>query len=105
MSNQPIMMFLERLGEDEQLFREVAEVAARHGIDLLAGELSNEDLDAVAGGYQLSRQFEAMSAATDDAIDSSKSNYEESRELLRLAQSVMRQAQARRSQVTRKFTG
>jgi hypothetical protein len=42
--------FLEKLAESPDMLKEFVELAARHGIDLSAGELSGSELDAVAGG-------------------------------------------------------
>ena len=48
MSKETLAAFLKKVAADEVLRKEFTQFAAEHGFDL--GELSDEDLDAVAGG-------------------------------------------------------
>ena len=48
MSKETLAAFLKKVAEDETLRKEFTRFASEHGFDL--GELSDEDLDAVAGG-------------------------------------------------------
>lgn len=50
MSQEAVIAFFKRIAQDESLKQELAEFAAQHGFDFTADELSDADLEQVAGG-------------------------------------------------------
>ncbi len=50
MSKEALAAFLARVQKDPELQVELAALAAKHGYDFSADELSEADLDSVAGG-------------------------------------------------------
>ena len=50
MSKEALSTFLKKVAEDESLQAKLIEFAASHGFEFTADELTESDLDAVAGG-------------------------------------------------------
>ena len=97
---ETLKAFLDKVAEDEELFREFAALAAKHGFDLT--ELDEEGLDQAAGGATLSAM---RSAEMDSLIDQSSSRYEAAREQYRLAFRILTDHEARKSSIVQKLSG
>ncbi len=50
MSRESIQQFFHQLAQDDALKADLTEFAAQHGFEFAADELSNEQLEAIAGG-------------------------------------------------------
>lgn len=72
MSKQAISAFLRKVAEDEGLQRDLVEFAEAHGFEFTTDELSEADLENVAGGLEFIRmggiQGETSTSHSDDSI-------------------------------------
>jgi predicted ribosomally synthesized peptide with nif11-like leader len=73
MSREALGAFLKRVGEDRSLRDAFVAFAATHGFAFTADELSEADLEHVAGGASIGQPGDAFEKEADEAADKATS--------------------------------